>query len=548
MNCPSCLAGNLAGACHCFACGATLDPALDSLRDGALFASRYEITGPLGRGGMGMVYRAHDRELGEPVAIKVLRPDLAAESCRIEERFRSEIRLARRVRHRNVCSVYGDGEDRGLLYICMELVEGENLKRRTREDGGLPEEEAWDVALQVLRGLEAIHEVGIVHRDLKTANLMRDRRGVVRVMDFGIAKHNAEDDAEATVTATGTLIGTPEYMSPEQLRGGAVDFRSDLYSLAIVIHELFTGELPFRGTSAVTTIVRQLQEPPSLSPALPESLRPVLARALAKRAHERFATAAEMRQAVEEARLAPAGPAPARPSQLSPDATDDATRPVDRDAFPERVPFARLIAAQLMLIAFSAHLIASGGVVPPPVPVAVARPAAPKPPPRRPIVKAVRHVARPAAPPVVSVAVASIRPQAQPVSATSATPSPTPAPATAPAAPMAASALDPARGRVDTTRVYDEDEVDVKPRRIEGTTAPYPEWGPRLSRGKRASIVASFVVTESGDVTEIRVEEGGGVLEAVLPEMSRWKWQPGTKRGVPVKVRMRWRQTYVGGP
>jgi hypothetical protein len=130
------------------------------------------------------------------------------------------------------------------------------------------------------------------------------------------------------------------------------------------------------------------------------------------------------------------------------------------------------------------------------------------------------------------------------VSATSATPSPTPAPAE----PMAASALDPARGRVDTTRVYDEDEVDVKPRRIEGTTAPYPEWGPRLSRGKRASIVASFVVTESGDVTEIRVEEGGGVLEAVLPEMSRWKWQPGTKRGVPVKVRMRWRQTYVGGP
>jgi hypothetical protein len=544
MNCPSCLAGNLAGACHCFACGATLDPALDSLRDGALFASRYEITGPLGRGGMGMVYRAHDRELGEVVAIKVLRPDLAAESGRIQERFRSEIRLARRVRHKNVCSVYGDGEDRGLLYICMELVEGENLKRRTREGGGLPEAEAWDIALQVLSGLEAIHEVGIVHRDLKTANLMRDQRGVVRVMDFGIAKHNGEDDAEATVTATGTLIGTPEYMSPEQLRGGAVDFRSDLYSLAIVIHELFTGELPFRGTSAVTTIVRQLQEPPSLSPALPESLRPVLARALGKRPNERFATAAEMRHAVEEARRAPAGAVVASRSRLSPDATDDATRPVDRDAFPERVPFARLVAAQLMLIALSAHLIAAGGVVPPPCPVAAARPAAPKPPARRPIVRASRHVARPAAPPVVSVAVTSIRPQPQSLSSTSATPTPAPAPAV----PGPTPALDASRGRVDTTRVYDEDEVDVKPRRIEGMTAPYPDWGPRLSRGKRASIVANFVVTENGDVTDIRVEEGGGVLEAVLPEMSRWKWEPGRKNGVPVKVRMRWRQTYVGGP
>ena len=130
MNCPSCLADNLADAGYCFACGAPLDPSLASLANGALFASRYEILGPLGRGGMGMVYRAYDRELGETVAIKVLRPDIARESGRVEQRFRTEIRLARRVRHRNVCSVYGDGEDRGLLYICMELVEGENLARR----------------------------------------------------------------------------------------------------------------------------------------------------------------------------------------------------------------------------------------------------------------------------------------------------------------------------------------------------------------------------------------------------------------------------------
>jgi len=543
MNCSSCLADNLAGACHCFACGATLDPSLDGLREGALFASRYEITGPLGRGGMGMVYRAHDRELGEPVAIKVLRPDLAAESGRVEERFRTEIRLARRVRHKNVCSVYGDGEDRGLLYICMELVEGENLKRRTRE-GGLPEQEAWDIALQVLSGLEAIHEVGIVHRDLKTANLMRDRRGVVRVMDFGIAKRNDEDDGEATVTATGTLVGTPEYMSPEQLRGGVVDFRSDLYSLAILIHELFTGELPFRGASPVTTIVRQLQDPPSLAPELPASLRPVLLRALAKSPSGRFASAGEMRRAMEEARSAPSGARLVRRSRLSPDATDDATRPVERDVFPERVPIARLVAAQLVLVALAAHLVASGGVAPsPPRRVTAVRAAEVRPVVRRPVLRAVRRVSRPGVPPVVSVAVASIRPQPQPGSATSVTLALAPVPANGPT-PLPDGA---ARASVDTSRVYKEDEVDVKPRRIEGATAPYPEWGPRLSKGKRASIVASFIVTEDGDVTDIRVEEGSGVLEAVLPEMSRWRWEPGRKNGVHVKVRMRWRQTYVGG-
>ena len=124
------------------------------------------------------------------MAIKVLRPDVACESFRNEQRFRSEIRLARRVRHRNVCSVYGDGVDRGLLYICMELIEGENLARFAREGCGLPPAEAWSATLQVADGLRAIHEVGVVHRDLKTANLMRDHAGIVRVMDFGIAKQH----------------------------------------------------------------------------------------------------------------------------------------------------------------------------------------------------------------------------------------------------------------------------------------------------------------------------------------------------------------------
>jgi len=526
MTCPSCLAENQPDARFCFACGAPLDPSLAILANGALFAGRYEILGPLGRGGMGMVYRARDNQLGEIVAIKVLRPDVARESSgRIEQRFRSEIRLARRVRHRNVCSVYGDGEDRGLLYICMELVEGENLARPVRENGGLPPDEAWEVTLQVARGLEAIHEVGIVHRDLKTANLMRDRHGVVRVMDFGIAKQQAEADGAVTVTGTGTLMGTPEYMSPEQLRGEEVDFRSDLFSLATVVYELFTGTLPFHGDTPVATIVRQLQEPPGFdTPGLPAALLPVLERALAKSPAERYATASKMRQALEDARRVPE---PAEPA--APEGGPAAPAPRDPTA---GAPLFRTLAAQVAIVAIAAltalaaHRIGAGGAGPstrpseprPSVAAPVARPSDAKRP-------AIAPPPSPAAAPRRTVRISAIVP--------------TPAPVLTPPRRLAPA--------IDRERVYDEAEVDVKPRRVRGgVSSAYPEWAPDLKRGGRVSIVASYVVTEKGDVTDIRVEEGGGVLDAVLLEVSRWKYQPGTKDGLPVKVRMRWRHTYIG--
>ena len=534
MNCPSCRADNEAAARVCFACGAPLDPALAGLAEGALFASRYEILGPLGRGGMGMVYRAFDRELGETMAIKVLRPDIARESGRIEQRFRSEIRLARRVRHRNVCSVYGDGEDRGLLYICMELVEGENLARLTREGGGLPPAEAWSATLQVADGLRAIHEVGVVHRDLKTANLMRDRRGVVRVMDFGIAKQHGASAGGATVTATGTLMGTPEYMSPEQLRGEEVDFRSDLYSFGVVIYELFSGALPFRGDTPVATILRQLQDAPYLDlPALPGPLRPVLARALRKSSDERYPTADEMRRAIEAAREEAApGPLPAAAGQA--DAPDDETRPVVPGRLPERPPVVWMGIAQAALAALAVHLMSAGGVQPAPPPPVVRAAPAPAPTP-----------SSVTPPPAVRVVARPVRRSPSP----SPTPVPTPLPARARTLPAArlTPALPPAAPAVDTSRVYDEDEVDVKPRRIEGMSGSYPEWGPKLPRGRRVSITASYVVTEEGLVTDIRVERGGGVLEAVLLEISRWKYVPGLKGGVPVKVRVLMKHTFIGG-
>jgi serine/threonine-protein kinase len=527
MNCPSCRAHNDTLAPACFACGAALDAALASLAQGAIFASRYEVLGPLGRGGMGMVYRAFDRELGETVAIKVLRPDVARESGRVEQRFRSEIRLARRVRHRNVCSIFGDGEDRGLLFICMELVEGENLAGRARESGGLPHDEAWSAALQVADGLCAIHEAGVVHRDLKTANLMRDRAGVVRVMDFGIAKQHGATSG-ITVTATGSLMGTPEYMSPEQLRGEDVDYRSDLYSLGVVIVELFTGQLPFRGETPVATIVRQLHDEPFLDlPSLPSALRPVIAKALAKASDDRYSSAVEMRGAIEAACGMAAPSLLATPSDGTGERRpEDETRPL---IVGEAPPIGRMAVAQAALALVAVHLVSAGGVASPQLPPL-------------PLAAAFRLPARaPAAPhaPARSRGAEPDEPRVDP------TPVPTPLPTTPALLPVSQPDVALLPEPVDV-RVYDEEEVDEKPRRIAGSSASYPDWGPKLERGRSVSITASFVVNEAGDVTDIRVEQGGGVLEAVLLELSRWKYEPGVRNGRPVKVRVSWKHTFIG--
>lgn len=271
------------------------------LSPGTLFHGRYEIQGPLGRGGMGMVYRAHDKTLDETVAIKVLRPDFAQDPA-MAARFRSEIKLARKVRHRNVCAIHDYGEEKGLLYISMELVEGVDLKRVLKERGALPFEEAFDVAIQVAEGLQAVHEAGIIHRDLKTPNIMVDPRKVARLMDFGIAKRQEGGGAS---TATGQILGTPEYMSPEQAQGQHVDFRSDVYALGIVIYEIFTGDVPFRGETPISTILKHLHDPPPINTArVPDALRPVLRRALSKDPGARYPTARALVDALREARSA----------------------------------------------------------------------------------------------------------------------------------------------------------------------------------------------------------------------------------------------------
>lgn len=291
MNCPDCATPLPAASPSCPRCTA---PPTPTVRAGTVIAGRYVIECELGQGGMGTVFRAHDRVLDEAVALKVLRTDAAAapESVR---RFRSEVKLARRVRHRNVCAIHDYGEDGRLLFIAMELVEGTDLRAQIRAHGPLPLEEAWSAALQIADGLAAIHDAGIMHRDLKTSNAMRNAAGVVRLMDFGIAK---EWGAEG-LTAVGKVVGTPEYMSPEQIRGAPLDFRTDVYSLAVLVFELFTGSLPFQGGSPMDVILKQLREEPPLDSGagerLPPPLREVLRRGLCKDREQRHPSVEQLR-------------------------------------------------------------------------------------------------------------------------------------------------------------------------------------------------------------------------------------------------------------
>ena len=306
MKCPTCGGDNPEGLPTCAGCGTTLVTPTTvfvtlGLRSGDLFHGRFEILASLGQGGMGVVYKARDRSLDEVVAIKVLRPDFARDPI-MEHRFKSEIRLARRVRHRNVCAIHDFGETGGLLYISMEFVEGIDLKRVVRERGALPLARACDVIVQVASGLQAVHDAGIIHRDLKTPNIMLEPSGVARLMDFGIAKM---EHAEGGMTVTGQVVGTPEYMSPEQAQGHKIDARTDVYSLGVVTYEVLTGHVPFRGETPISTILKHIHDPPPLDgpPAdrLSPALREVLRRTLAKNPEERPPTASAFAEAIRDA-------------------------------------------------------------------------------------------------------------------------------------------------------------------------------------------------------------------------------------------------------
>jgi len=222
---------------------------------GTVLGNRYEILQILGRGGMGAVYKARDREVNRVVALKVIRPDLAGNSS-IIERFKQELILSREVTHKNVVRIYDLGDADGVKFITMEYVEGEDLRSLILEKKKFSPTEAVEIMLQICRALEAAHTVGVIHRDLKPQNIMRDNQGRIVVMDFGLARL-----VESTgMTQTGALVGTMEYMSPEQALGSTLDQRSDLFTLGLILYELLTGKMPFAADSAIASLIRRTKE------------------------------------------------------------------------------------------------------------------------------------------------------------------------------------------------------------------------------------------------------------------------------------------------
>lgn len=261
---------------------------------GSTFAGRYEVKEILGQGGMGTVFKAVDRELGEVIAIKTLKQEFLAQDPSALERFKSEIRLARKISHRNVVRTHDLGERDGVYFITMEYVEGTSLKQLIRARGRLPIPVALSVGKQLARALEIAHEQGIIHRDIKPQNMVVEPDGVLKVMDFGIARL-ATRPQESGVTQAGAIVGTPEYMAPEQVTGDAVDHRIDIYAAGAVLYECVTGRTPLTADTPYQLIAKLLEDTPEspkdLNAEVPQALDALILQMLAKQAALRPQTA-----------------------------------------------------------------------------------------------------------------------------------------------------------------------------------------------------------------------------------------------------------------
>jgi serine/threonine-protein kinase len=519
---------------------------------------------------MGTVYKAHDRTLDETVALKVMRSDLVRQQDLIR-RFRSEIKLARKVRHPNVCAIHEYGEDAGLHFIAMEFVDGTDLRRFLREGGRLSPEEAFDVAVQIAQGLRAMHLAGIIHRDLKTPNIMRDSSGRVRLMDFGIAKQSGSD-----TTLGGQVVGTPEYMSPEQARGHKVDFRSDVYALGIVLFEIFTGRLPFHGDTPIATILKQINEPPPLEgPAavgIPPALTPVLRKALAKEPPDRFASGAEMLEALIAARDAnlregrPASPrapgARTRPGRAGAKAPSPPSRQTRRWAWLA----AAAVAAGAVYVAWprgpqEAPGPSAAGTPPPALaspPSSPAEPAATSAPSPSPAPTSDQPTARGASPapravPSPTAAPDGRRPPAPlpretvtapPTIPTPEPPPPAPTPSLRPPDVNPPLSVNPPRTAPESRPAVRRGDLveagpGVAPPVLVSAAEPaYPPLAARLRR--QARVVVRVLVDEDGGVARAEVVSGDksnlGFNEAALAAARKSTFRPAQKDGVPVKM------------
>jgi serine/threonine protein kinase len=345
---------------------------------GEVILGRYSLEELVGAGGMSSVYRAHDRLLERDVALKILHESYLEDEAAVE-RFRREARAVAQLSHPNIVTVIDRGEEDGRQFIVFEYVPGEDLKECVARTGALPVREALTLAVEAGRGLAFAHRHGIVHRDVKPQNVMLNGDGQAKVTDFGIARSL---DVEKGVTQSGTVLGTSDYISPEQASGGTVGPETDVYSLGCVLFELLTGEVPFPGGSFVAVAMRHLHEPPpsvlDLRPDVPPRVASAVERAMAKDPGARFATMEEFIAELEACLAAPGQPDAEATVVQAPARAPRRSRPRPARSRRRAVwPLVLLVAGLALLAAVAATVLLSGGVESPLVPGNDANPSQP---------------------------------------------------------------------------------------------------------------------------------------------------------------------------